>query len=56
MSLSVGGGLDVAVNRALAVRVANIDYTRSWLGNVNGTNFERGFRLSTGIVLRIGTW
>jgi hypothetical protein len=56
LSLSVGGGLDIAVNRALAVRVANLDYTRSWLGSLNGSNFEHGFRLSTGLVLRIGTW
>ena len=55
-SISVGGGLDVAVNRALAVRVANVDYTRSWLGRINGANFDRGFRFSTGLVLRIGTW
>jgi hypothetical protein len=55
-SLSVGGGLDVGINRALAVRVANIDYTRSWLGTLNGTNFDHGLRFSTGLVLRIGTW
>lgn len=55
-SLSVGGGLDLGLNRALAVRVANLDYTRSWLGSLNGTNFDHGLRFSTGIVLRIGTW
>jgi len=55
-SLSVGGGLDVGINRALAVRVANIDYTRSWLGTLNGTNFDQGLRFSTGLVLRVGTW
>jgi hypothetical protein len=55
-SLSVGGGLDVAFNRALALRVANLEYTRSWLGDLNGTNFDRGLRFSTGLVLRVGTW
>jgi len=55
-SMALGGGVDVALNRALALRVANLDYTRSWLGNLNGRNFDHGLRLSTGIVLRIGTW
>lgn len=56
LSMSAGGGLDVAVHPALAVRVVNLEYVRSWLGQLNGTNFDRGFRFSTGIVLRIGTW
>jgi hypothetical protein len=56
LSLSLGGGLDIAVNRALALRVVNIDYTRSWLENLNGNNFEDGLRFTTGLVLRIGTW
>ena len=55
-SFAVGGGLDVALNRALALRVANVDYTRSWLGDLNGRNFDHGLRVSTGLVLRIGTW
>jgi len=55
-SIALGGGLDVALNRALALRVANIDYTRSWLGDLNGRNFDHGFRVSTGLVLRLGTW
>lgn len=56
LTMTVGGGLDVALNRALALRVANVDYTRSWLGTINGSNFDHGLRLSTGLVLRIGTW
>ena len=55
-TLSVGGGLDVGLNRALALRVAGLDYTRSWLGDLNGRNFDHGLRISTGIVLRLGTW
>ena len=55
-SMSVGGGLDVALNRAFALRVANLDYTRSWLGTLNGKNFDHGLRFSAGVVLRVGTW
>jgi len=38
------------------MRVANLDCTHSWLGDLNGRNFDQGFRFSTGIVLRLGTW
>jgi hypothetical protein len=56
LSLSVGGGLDVRVNPGMAVRLGNVDYVRSWLGQLNGVNLNRGFRFSTGVVLRVGTW
>jgi hypothetical protein len=56
LSISAGAGLDLAVNRGLAVRVANLEYLRSWLGNVNGNNFDRGLRFTTGLVLRVGNW
>jgi hypothetical protein len=50
----MGGGLDIALNRALALHVANLDYTRSWLGTLNGTNFDRGLRFSAGLIQ--GEW
>ena len=55
-SFSAGAGLDVAMNRALALRVANIEYLHSSLGNLNGNHFDRGLRFSAGIVLRVGPW
>jgi hypothetical protein len=55
-SVSVGGGLDVGLNRGLALRVANLEYVRSWLGHLNGRDFNRSVRFSTGLVLRMGTW
>jgi hypothetical protein len=55
-SISTGGGLDVKVNNALAIRVANLDYMRSWLYPVAGTDYNQGLRFTTGMVLRIGTW
>ena len=56
LTVKVGGGVDVALNRALALRVANLDYSRSWLGSLNGTNFDHGLRFASGVVLRLGTW
>ena len=55
-SISTGAGLDVKLNSALAVRVANLDYMYSWLHPVAGTDYNQGVRFTTGIVLRIGTW
>ena len=56
LTVKVGGGVDVALNRALALRVANLDYSRSWLGSLNGNNFDHGLRFASGVVLRLGTW
>ena len=56
LSLSIGGELDMVVNRALAIRLANVEYVRSWLGHLNGTDFDHGVRFSLGLDLRIGTW
>ena len=55
-SISTGGGLDVRVNKALAIRVANLDYMYSWLHPVARTEYNQGMRFTTGLVLRIGTW
>jgi hypothetical protein len=55
-SISTGAGLDVKLNNALAIRVANVDYMYSWLHPVAGTDYNQGVRFTTGLVLRIGTW
>jgi len=55
-SVSVGAGLDIGINRGLAVRLANLEYVHSWLGNLNGRSFDNSVRFATGLVLRIGGW
>ena len=55
-SVSVGGGLDVTLSRAVAMRLMNFDYAPSWLGRLNGAYYNQGVRLSTGFILRFGTW
>ena len=55
-SISVGGGLDLQLSRALALRIANLDYTRSWVSSVNGNDFGHGLRVGTGLIWRLGTW
>ena len=55
-SISAGGGVDVKLNKAVALRVGNVDYMHSWLNPVAGADYNQGVRVTTGIVLRIGTW
>jgi hypothetical protein len=55
-SLVISGGTDLRLNRALALRAANVDYVRSWLDPINGYDLNQGYRVSTGLVLRMGTW
>ena len=56
LSLTIGTGLDYRLHPAVALRLANLDYVRSWLAEINQTNFNRGLRFSAGVVLRLGTW
>jgi hypothetical protein len=56
LALSAGGGVDIALGRALAWRVGNLEYTRSWLGDVDQIHAANGLRVSSSLVLKIGTW
>jgi hypothetical protein len=55
-TMAAGGGFDVRLNRALALRVADLEYTHSWLPVVDQIHAADGVRFSAGLVLRIGTW
>jgi hypothetical protein len=56
VSLAAGGGFDVRLNRGFALRVADLEYTHSWLPVVDQIHASDGVRISAGLVLRIGTW
>jgi opacity protein-like surface antigen len=49
-AMAVGGGLDVELNRNLALRIIQADYS---LTRVNGT--QHNARISTGLVFRFGS-
>jgi hypothetical protein len=55
-ALAAGIGVDYKLNNALAIRVASLDYSRSWTNDLNGVNYQRGIQFTTGMVLRMGTW
>jgi hypothetical protein len=56
LALSAGGGVDIALGRAFAWRVGNVEYTRSWLGDVDQLHAENGLRVTSSLVLKIGSW
>jgi hypothetical protein len=60
LALSAGTGLDIRLNPAFALRLASIEYARSWAGASNGSAdgrvYNQGLQLSTGVILRMGTW
>ena len=60
VALSAGTGLDIRLNPAFALRLASGEYARSWAGNpkssIDGRTYNQGLQLSTGVILRMGTW
>lgn len=55
-AVSGGGGLNYKLNRALMVRVAELNYQHSWTPPLWSRSFAGALRLSSGVVLRMGTW
>jgi hypothetical protein len=55
-NMTMGGGFDMAVGRAFAWRVLDVDYSHSWLPPVHGIDASQGIQVRTGVLLRIGTW
>jgi hypothetical protein len=55
-SLAVGCGFDLVLARAFAWRLLNIEFSHAWMGNVGMIEPQDPVRISTGAVLRIGTW
>ena len=55
-SIVVGGGLDVVVTRPFAWRVIQFEYSHTWMTDVAMIHPQNSLRISTGAVLRIGTW
>jgi hypothetical protein len=51
-----GGGVDWVVTRPFAWRVLNVEYTHTWIPNVDMISPQNSVRITTGAVLRIGTW
>jgi hypothetical protein len=55
-ALSTGTELDVRLTHALNLRLVDLNYVRSWVPDLNGTDFRKGLRFSIGLGLQVGTW
>jgi hypothetical protein len=55
-SVALGGGVDVVMTRAFAWRLVSVQYTHTWMGDVDMIRAQDGLRVTTQAVLRIGTW
>jgi hypothetical protein len=55
-AFSAGTGVDYRLNNALAIRVAGVEYSRTTIANLGGLSYGHGLQVSTGMVLRLGTW
>jgi hypothetical protein len=48
--------VDVKLNNALSIRAVSLAYSHSWTNSLNAINYQNDVQLSTGLVLRMGTW
>jgi len=55
-ALGFGSGFDMVLARPFAWRLLNVEYSHTWMGDVVMIRPQNGLRISTGAVLRIGTW
>ena len=55
-AISGGGGVSYKLNSALMLRVAELSCRHSWTNPMWGRDFRDSVKLSSGLVLRIGTW
>ena len=55
-ALKLAGGFDYVVTRPFAWRLLDIEYAHTWVDDVVNIHPQNALRISTGAVLRIGTW
>jgi hypothetical protein len=56
LAVSVGMGLDYRINRAMALNVGTLSYQHSWVKPVDGLNYRHDVRVTSGFIVRLGTW
>jgi len=55
-ALGAGGGVDVRLNRAIALRLANFEYRHAWMNHPGMEDYRTSVRFSSGLVLQMGSW
>jgi hypothetical protein len=49
-------GLDAKLTSAVAIRVADIGYIHSWHSNLDGIDYSNSLQVTSGLIVRFGTW
>jgi hypothetical protein len=55
-AVKLAAGFDLVVSRPFAWRLLDLEYSHAWMGDVVNIHPQNALRISTGAVLRIGTW
>ncbi len=55
-AIKLAGGFDVVLTRPFAWRLLDLEYAHTWMDDVGNVHPQNSLRISTGAVLRIGTW
>ena len=56
LAVTAAAGLDVRINSAIGLRVGEFGYTHSWHSRFDGIDYSNSFQLTSGFILRWGTW
>jgi hypothetical protein len=56
LAIAAGTGLDLQFNRALAVRLFDLEYTHSWIKELNRFATPDGLQMKMGLVFHMGNW
>jgi len=56
LTVATGGGVNYEVTRALTIRVADVSYRYAWTAPLWGRDYSNTLKLTSGVVLRMGTW
>jgi hypothetical protein len=54
-AIVTGAGVDYKINRALVIR-SGVDYSHTWNRDLNNVSYNNSLRISSGLVLSMGTW
>ena len=56
LAATAAAGLDVRVNSAIGIRVGEFGYTHSWHTRFDGIDYSHSIEMTSGFILRWGTW
>jgi hypothetical protein len=55
-AVSANAGLDVKMTSAIAIRIADVGYRHSWHSSLDGVNYTNALQITSGLIVRFGTW